>query len=65
MQIPRTDGVARRDPCRLTDERMERLTPFFPKSHGKPRVDDRRALSGMIFINRDGLRWCDAPREQA
>ena len=28
-----------------------------------PRVDDRRVLSGMIFINRNGLRWCDAPRE--
>ena len=47
----------------LTDEQMERLTPFFPKSHGKPRVDDRRVLSGIIFINRNGLRWCDAPRE--
>ncbi|MFT5615926.1 MAG: hypothetical protein ACI8Q6_003218, partial [Granulosicoccus sp.] len=31
---------------------MSRLTPFFPKSHGKPRVDDRRVLSGIIFINR-------------
>ena len=47
----------------LTDEQMERLRPFFPKSHGKPRVDDRRVLSGIIFINRNGLRWCDAPRE--
>ena len=42
---------------------MERLKPFFPKSHGKPRVDDRRVLSGIIFINRNGLRWCDAPKE--
>ena len=47
----------------LTDEQMERLKPFFPKSHGKPRVDDLRVLSGIIFINRNGLRWCDAPRE--
>lgn len=47
----------------LTDEQMERLRPFFAKSHGKPRVDDRRVLSGIIFINRNGLRWCDAPRE--
>ena len=47
----------------LNDEQMERLTPFFPKSHGKPRVDDLRVLSGIIFINRNGLRWCDAPRE--
>ena len=40
---------------------MARLRPFFPKSHGKPRVDDRRVLSGIIFINRNGLRWSDAP----
>ncbi|BBC81771.1 transposase [Acetobacter orientalis] len=47
----------------LTDEQMGRLRPFFPKSHGKPRVDDRRVLSGIIFVNRNGLRWRDAPRE--
>ena len=46
----------------LTDAQMSRLQPFFPKSHGKPRVDDRRVLSGIIFINRNGLRWCDAPK---
>ena len=27
-----------------------------------PRVDDRRVLSGIIFIDRNGLRWCDAPK---
>ena len=47
----------------LTDEQMARLRPFFPKSHGKPRVDDRRVLSGIIFVNRNGLRWRDAPSE--
>ena len=47
----------------LTDAQIARLAPFFPKSHGKPRVDDRRVLSGIIFINRNGLRWCDAPEE--
>ena len=47
----------------LTAAQMARLEPFFPKSHGKPRVDDRRVLSGIIFINRNGLRWCDAPKE--
>ena len=36
---------------------MEWLRPFFPKSHGKPRVDDRRVLSGIVFVNRNGLRW--------
>ncbi len=47
----------------LTDEQMERLRAFFPKSHGRPRVDDRRVLSGIIFVNRNGLRWRDAPAE--
>jgi len=47
----------------LTDAQMRRLEPFFPKSHGKSRVDDRRVLSGIIFINRNGLRWRDAPAE--
>ena len=47
----------------LTGAQMERLKPFFSKSHGKPRVDDRRVLSGIIFISRNGLRWSDAPKE--
>ena len=47
----------------LTYIQVARLEPFFPKSHGRPRVDDRRVLSGICFINRNGLRWCDATRE--
>ncbi len=47
----------------LSDAQMARFEPYFPKSHGKPRVDDRRVLSGIIFINRNGLRWRDAPKE--
>lgn len=45
----------------LADEQMERLRPFFRKSHGKPRVDDRRVLSGIVFVNRNRRRWRDAP----
>ena len=47
----------------LTEAQMQRLRPYFPKSRGRARVDDRRVLSGIIFINRNGLRWCDAPVE--
>lgn len=47
----------------LSDAQMAKLEPFFPKSHGKPRVDDTRVLSGIIFINRNGLRWRDGPAE--
>ena len=48
---------------RLTDEQMARLRPSFPKSRGKPRVDDRRMLSGIIFIQRNGLMWKHAPAD--
>jgi transposase len=34
----------------LTDEQMARLEPSFPKAHGKPRVDDRRVLSGICNL---------------
>ncbi len=47
----------------LMDAQTANLQLFFPQSHGKLRVDDRRILSGMIFGNRNGLRWCDAPQE--
>jgi transposase len=50
-----------RDLFGLTDEQMARLQPCFPKSHGRQRVDDRRVLSVIIFVNRNGLRWCDVP----
>lgn len=42
---------------------MGRLELYFPKSHGRPRVDERRVFSGIIFVNRNGARWCDAPKE--
>jgi transposase len=48
----------------LSEAQMARLRPYFPKTHGVPRVDNRRLLSGIIFINRNGLRWSNAPDNQ-
>jgi hypothetical protein len=45
----------------LSEAQVERLRPYFRKSRGKPRVDDRRVLSGIIFIQRNGLMWKHAP----
>ncbi len=45
----------------LTDSQLERIRPYFPRSHGRPRVDDRRVISGIIHVIRNGLRWRDAP----
>ena len=47
----------------LSKAQMRRIEPYFPLSHGIPRVDDRRVVSGIIFVIRNGLRWRDAPRE--
>ena len=47
----------------LSEAQMRRIEPYFPLSHGIPRVDDRRVISGIIFVIRNGLRWRDAPAE--
>src|SRR5450631_248118 len=47
----------------LSEVQMRRIEPFFPLSHGIPRVDDRRVISGIVFVIRNGLRWRDAPRD--
>ncbi|SDR68022.1 transposase, IS5 family [Erythrobacter sp. HL-111] len=45
----------------LSEAQMRRIEPYFPLSHGIPRVDDRRIVSGIVFVIRNGLRWRDAP----
>ncbi len=51
------------DPFWLCGAEMVRLEPDFTKSHGKPKVDGRRVLIGIVFFNRNGLRWRDASEE--
>jgi transposase len=45
----------------LTPAQLRRICPHVPRSRGIPRVDDRRVLSGIIFVIKGGLRWRDAP----
>ena len=45
----------------LSEAQMRRIKPCFPLSHRIPRVDDRRVMSGIVFVIRNGLRWRDAP----
>src|SRR5437660_5229399 len=42
---------------------MRRIELYFPLSHGMPRVDDRRVISGIVFVIRNDLRWRDAPKD--
>jgi putative transposase len=56
-------GAAMSDSILLSEVQMRRIEPYFPLSHGIPRVNDRRIISGIIFVIRNGLRWRDAPKE--
>lgn len=48
----------------LTDEQMACLRPYFPKRNGRPRVDDRRVLSGIVFVQRIGSAGAQHMRER-
>ena len=47
----------------LTPEQLKRIEPCFPLSHGVPRVDDLRVISGIIHVIKRGLQWRDAPSD--
>jgi transposase len=47
----------------LSKAQMRVISPHFPLSHGIARVDDRRVVSGIVFVLRNGLRWRDAPKD--
>jgi transposase len=56
-------GAAVADLFWLTKVQIRRITPYIPLSHGVPRVDEHRVVSGIIHVIRNGLRWRDAPAE--
>lgn len=39
-----------------------RLSPHFPLAHGVPRVDDRRVVSGIVYVIGNDLQWKDVPK---
>jgi transposase len=46
----------------LTEAQFARLEPLLPgDTRGKPRVDDRRVISGIVHVLKSGGRWIDAP----
>ena len=51
-----------RDHFWLTDAQFARIAPHLPTdTRGKPRVDDRRVISGIVQVLKSGSRWVDAP----
>ncbi|MCP4565909.1 MAG: IS5 family transposase [Bosea sp.] len=47
----------------LSEAQMARIAPHFPLAHGMPRVDDRRVISGIVYVIKHGLQWKDAPKD--
>jgi transposase len=47
----------------LDEEHLKRIGQMFPKPRGVKRADDRRVLSGIIHVIRNGLRCRDAPSQ--
>ena len=47
----------------LSQAQMRRIERYFPLSHGIARVGDRRIVSAIVFVIKNGLRWLDAPRD--
>jgi transposase len=48
----------------LNDKQWSAVQPLLPTDvRGKERVDDRRVISGIIFVIKSGCRWCDCPPE--
>ena len=46
----------------LSEAQFGRLEPHLPTdTRGKPRVDDRRVISGIVHVLISGGRWRDAP----
>lgn len=52
----------------VTDELWERVEPLLPEhpprpKGGRPPVDDRVCLTGILFVLKTGIQWEDFPQE--
>lgn len=47
----------------LSERQMALIEPYFPLAHGIPRVDDRRVISGIVYVIKHGMQWKDAPKD--
>ena len=48
----------------LSDDAWAAIEPHLPHGKpGKPRVDDRRVISGLLHVLKTGCRWARLPLE--
>jgi transposase len=41
----------------LSERQMAQISPHFSLAHGVPRVDERRVVSAIVYVIRNGLQW--------
>ncbi|MFE2813854.1 transposase [Streptomyces nigra] len=62
-------GVGQRRPWEVEDGLWERIAPLLPvverrqRHPRRRRLDDRRVLSGILFVPYTGIPWRFLPRE--
>lgn len=57
------DSAMRPNLLWLSNDQWSFIQPFLPTDvRVKARVDDRRVISGIVFVIRSGFRWCDIIR---
>ena len=44
-----------------TNSQIAKISPYFPLSHGVPRVDEKQVVRGIIYEIGNSLLWKDAP----
>jgi transposase len=51
----------------LTDQEWNRIKRLLPKpaATGRPRVDDREVVNGILYVTWTGCRWDDLPHDIA
>ena len=52
----------------MSDDLWSAIEPLLPKrpprlKGGRPPCDDRKALTGIVFVLRTGIQWNDLPQE--
>lgn len=70
MPRRRKDGSTRPLPTiwRVSDKLWSKIEPILaqydpPKDMGRKRIDQRRALNGIIYRLRSGVQWNELPKE--
>lgn len=50
-----------KEPFLLSDSQMMEISPLFPLTRGVSRIDDRKIVSGIIYVLQNGIQWKDVP----